>query len=219
MKAFGTYTRIGVCLLCLAGAGVCAADSPLSHDEAVRALTHSEAATRRDAIIWLGNQGSMDDLPGLAASLRDEDTGVRELAQDALIQLWTRSGDSHIDDLMKAGIRQMSDGHLGHAVDTFSRIVELMPEFAEGWNKRATVYYMIGNYESSLKDCDEVMRRNPLHFGALAGYGLIYSRLGKWEQALDYFERALDVNPNMTNIAESVVAIRHRLGKQGRQSI
>ncbi len=208
----GGLLMLGIQSLCLA-AGL------ESRQDAMRDLSHSDAQVRREAVLWLSERGAMEDLAVLAEALRDEDSEVRLFAEGALVQLWSRSGDQQVDTLLKTGIKQMSEGLMAQAVDTFSRIVELKPDFAEGWNKRATAYYLIGNYESSLKDCDEVMRRNPIHFGALSGYGLIYVRLGKLEQALEYFERALGVNPNLESAQQSVAAIRHQLGKQGKQSI
>ena len=91
-------------------------------------------------------------------------------------------------------------------------IIGRKPDFAEGWNKRATLYYSIGEYQKSLRDCDEVIKRNPLHFGALAGYGLIYVQLDQPDRALEYFKRALKINPNMQGVANNI----ELLEKQGR---
>ncbi len=216
MNTLGKYVMVAGLVACLQFSvrSECQAEAPQSHQDAIRDLSSAQADARRDAVMWMATQGTMEDLGVLAEALRDEDAGVRASAEGALMQLWSRSGDQQVDALLKAGLKQMAEGLMGQAVDTFSRIVEIKPDFAEGWNKRATAYYLMGSYELSLKDCDEVMRRNPFHFGALAGYGLIYVRLGKLDEALDYFERALDVNPNLDRVLESVSAIRHKLGKQ-----
>jgi tetratricopeptide (TPR) repeat protein len=190
-----------------------------SRQDALQGLSHHDAQVRRDAVLWLGERGAMEDLGALAEALRDENSEVRIVAEAALVQLWSRPGDQRVGALFNSGVKQMSEGRLALAVETFSKIVELEPDFAEGWNKRATVYYLLGNYELSLKDCDEVIQRNPFHFGALSGYGLIYMRLGKLEQALEYFERALEVNPNLEGAQQTVAALRHQLGKQGKQAI
>ena len=96
------------------------------------------------------------------------------------------------------------------AIATFTRIIEMKPEFAEGWNKRATVYFLVGDYRHSLTDCDEVMRRNPYHFGALAGYGQIYLHLDDYEKSLEYFRRALAVNPNLEGVRTLIDALETR---------
>ena len=91
------------------------------------------------------------------------------------------------------------------------------PAFAEGWNKRATIYFLLGRYDESLMDCDQVLKRNPKHFGALSGAGQIHLQLGNAERALDYFRRALAVNPNLQGAAEIVPVLEEILRGQSRQ--
>ena len=105
----------------------------------------------------------------------------------------------------------MNQGEAGSAIDTFTDIIRLKPDFAEGWNKRATVYFLIGEYDKSLRDCDEVIKRNPQHWGALSGYGQIYLQLDKPEQALAYFQRALAVNPNLQQIEQMIEQLKQAL--------
>jgi tetratricopeptide (TPR) repeat protein len=76
--------------------------------------------------------------------------------------------------MYQRGIDQMEAGDLPEAVATFSAIIRRKPAFAEAWNKRATLFYMMGLMEQSLQDCDQVIKRNRNHFGALSGYGQIY---------------------------------------------
>src|SRR5262245_31969444 len=179
----------------------------------------SDVAARQRGVAWLGGHGTVDDLPWLAAALRDPDAGVRRLAEEAMWQLWSRSGDDEIDRLLAIGIAEMNARAGAAAVDTFSRILARRPDFAEGWNQRATVYYLLGEYEKSLADCDEVMKRNRYHFGALSGYGMIYLQLGRPEQALSFFERALAVNPNLESVRETVDALREQLVRRGRNTL
>ena len=105
------------------------------------------------------------------------------------------------------------------AIDTFDRVIAMRPEFAEGWNKRATVYFLLGEDDLSLKDCDEVLKRNPRHFGVLAGYGQIYLRKGELQRSLEFFEQALAINPNMTGVQASIDALRELMVKRGRRFI
>lgn len=191
----------------------------VTREEALQALHSGDAAKRREAATELGRLGEMADADLLLQALRDDDPQVRAAAEYAVWRVWTRSGDADVDVLLKGGIRQMEEGRMGPAVDAFTRVIEKRPDFAEGWNKRATAYYLMGDYDQSLKDCDEVIKRNPNHFGALSGYGLIYVQLGELERALEYFERALEVNPNMEGVEQSIALIRYRMGKRGKQSI
>ena len=187
-------------------------------NEAVAGLYSKDASVRLDAVDLLARVGTSADADLVIEALYDSDPEVRLHAEAAVWQLWSRSGDAEADRLLKSGIQRMEDGQLRQAVEVFTRVTERKPEFAEGWNKRATAYYLIGDYEHSLKDCAEVIKRNPQHFGALSGYGMIYLRLGRPETALGYFERALEINPNMKGVEESIKLIRYKL-RHGRQDI
>lgn len=175
--------------------------------QARKAIEHPEPAVRRAAVVRLGEVGVMADADRLVAHLGDDDAPVRELAEAALWQIWSRSGDRAIDALLLRGVEQMEARQLVEAVATFSEVIRKKPAFAEGWNKRATVYYLLGQYELSIKDCDEVMKRNRHHFGALSGYGQIYLALGDIDRAQLYLARALKVNPNMASVAETIQLI------------
>jgi len=196
-----------------------AADHALTRTEALRQLAGPETDARRQAALRLSEVGTMADVRALIARLGDGDEAVRELAEHAIWRIWSRSGDAAIDRQLELGTAQMGLGDFASAIETFTRIVETRPAFAEGWNKRATVYYLAGELERSLADCDQVMKRNPDHFGALAGYGLIYARLDRPERALEYFERALAINPNLRGAAANAAALRELLRQRGGRTI
>ena len=134
-------------------------------------------------------------------------------------EVWSRSGDAAVDRLLASGIEQMSARESELAVQTFTEVIRRRPDFAEGWNKRATVYYLMGEYQKSLADCDEVMKRNPYHFGALSGYGMIYLQLDQPAKALDYFQRALKVNPNLESVNETVEMLKPLLIQRRKDTI
>ena len=143
---------------------------------------------------------------------------VRNVAEQGLWQLWSRSGDEAVDAIFARGVDEMGGGRLDEAVATFSEVIRRKPDFAEGWNKRATALFLAGELRRSLADCDEVMKRNPLHFGALAGYGQIYFQLEQYERAIEYWKRALAVNPNMTGVEISIKATEELLAQRRRRS-
>jgi tetratricopeptide (TPR) repeat protein len=132
--------------------------------------------------------------------LHDESHFVRGYAEQGLWLLWSRSGDAEIDRVMARGVEEMQSGRHDEAVATFSEVIRRRPDFAEGWNKRATALYLAGAYRRSLADCDEVLKRNPRHFGALSGYGQIQFQLGEFGKAIEWWRRALDANPNMLGV-------------------
>jgi tetratricopeptide (TPR) repeat protein len=188
-------------------------------EDALAALGNgADAAERRRGAMALGEVGSMADVPVLLRALRDADATVRAGAERALWRVWSRSGDVDVDHLLQAGVTEMQHGQLDVAVDTFSEVIRQRPEFAEGWNKRATVYYMLGEYAKSAADCDEVLKRNPEHFGALSGYGMIWLRLDQPARALERFEQALAVNPNLESVREAIDALRALLLQQRRNA-
>ena len=143
--------------------------APATRAEALVALDDPQTERRAEGVVWLANNGRMEDQRLLLKRLRDESAFVRGFAEQGLWLLWARSGESDIDRLMAAGVEQMQSGRHREAVATFTEVIRRKPEFAEGWNKRATVHYLAGDYRKSLADCDEVVKRNPSHFGALSG--------------------------------------------------
>jgi tetratricopeptide (TPR) repeat protein len=173
-----------------------------------------DVEARRRGAEALGEWGVMADGPALTAALRDSDAEVRASAERSLWLVWSRSGDPAVDRRFLRGVEQIQRQELDDAIETFTDIIAQKPEFAEGWNKRATAYYLAGEFDKSLADCDEVMKRNPAHFGALSGYGMIYLQLGRPDRALGYFERALAVNPNLAGIEDAVQAIKRFLEQQ-----
>lgn len=213
---------IAIVLVALLGTGVvaAAADQSMTRDQALAALADkNNAEARRLGAASLGDIGRMEDVPRLVEALRDADPMVRTLAEQSLWQIWSRSGDADVDAMFQRGLDQMNGRDFEKAIETFSQIIQKKPDFAEGWNKRATLYYLIGEYEKSLADCEEVFRRNPAHFGVLSGFGLNYLQLRKPEQALDYFERALAVNPNLAQIQAAVEELKQLLSQRSRDSI
>jgi tetratricopeptide (TPR) repeat protein len=189
-------------------------------EEALKALENrTDAVARRQGLRTLAATGTMADVPRIAQALRDPDRAVRIIAEAALWEIWSRSGDREIDRLFAAGVQEMSEGRWDDAVTTFTKVIARKPEFAEGWNKRATVYYLMGEYQKSLADCDEVMKRNPFHYGALSGYGMIYGQLDQPLRALEFYEQALGVNPNLDGVRNAIEILRDELIRKRRESI
>ena len=200
-------------------AGTVAQAQVQSRQQAVQALSHADAQMRRDAASRLGDVGTMADVALLVKALRDADEDTRDQAEQALWQIWARSGNPEVDRLYQTGIQQMAAGELQQSIATFTRIIQRKPDFAEGWNKRATLYFLVGDLRKSLADCDEVIKRNPYHFGALAGYSQIYVRLEYYDRALEYSRRALEVNPNMDGVRRNIELIERLIEQRRKQTI
>ena len=173
---------------------------PATRDEALAALEHPVTERRAEAVVWVANHGRMEDAGLLLKRLHDESAFVRGYAEQGLWLLWSRSGDPEIDRVVARGVEDMQSGRYAEAVAAFSEVIRRRPDFAEGWNKRATALFLAGEYRKSLADCDEVMKRNPQHFGALSGYGQIYFQMGEYAKAIEWWRRGLEVNPNMLGV-------------------
>lgn len=201
------WQRSVLCLVAaaaLAGSTTAGADTELSREQALSALKQESPQARSAGVQRLGQVGTAADVQPLLAALRDSDENTREEAERTIQRIWARSGDAGIDTMFARGVREMGEGNLTRALATFTEIIRLKPEFAEGWNKRATIFFFVGDYTQSMRDCDEVLKRNPNHYGALAGYGQNFFELKNYDRALDYFQRALNVNPNLISIANAM---------------
>lgn len=149
-----------------------------------------------------------------------EQLGSTKSAQEAqplefaIWRIWTHSSDGAVKDLMEEGLRAMQAQDYTRALRYFDQMVAIAPDFAEGWNKRATVYYLIDDYDNSLADIDRTLALEPRHFGALSGQGLVYAALDKKEEALHAFESALSVHPNMIGAKRNAEVLRKILKDQ-----
>ncbi len=190
-----------------------------TREDALKALESKAPETRINAAERLGDVGTMDDVVALLNGVRDEEEAVRNTAEQSIWKIWARSGDANVDRIYARGIREKNEGSFARAISTFTEIIKLKPDFAEGWNKRATLYFMTEQYDKSLEDCDEVMKRNPYHFGALSGYGHIHVEFKLYEQAIEYFQKALKINPNMVSVARLIERLERQLKDQRNKSV
>ena len=119
-------------------------------------------------------------------------------------QRWTANDDPAVSQLMQTGIRALNYSTYRRALQSFDRVIEMAPEFAEGWNKRATLYYHIKEYRRSIDDIKETLRLEPRHFGAWSGLGLVSIAQENYSGALAAFKKALSINPHIANIRRYV---------------
>jgi tetratricopeptide (TPR) repeat protein len=137
-------------------------------------------------------------------ALKSDDPELAATAEAILWRSWCRSGDAEIDRIFRAGVESMQQQKLAEAETLFSRVIELKPDFAEGWNKRATVRYLQRNFIDAIADCQQALERNPNHFGAASGQGLCHLSLSEYREAAICFRSALKIHPHL-------IAVRHNL--------
>ena len=134
-------------------------------------------------------------------------TSSAEEASDISNEIWQRwsaNDDPDVSQLMEIGIHGLNYSTYRKALRSFDRIIEMAPQFAEGWNKRATLYYHIREYRRSIDDIKETLRLEPRHFGAWSGLGLVSLAQENYPGALVAFKKALSINPHIPNIRRYV---------------
>lgn len=131
--------------------------------------------------------------------------------QAAIWSIWFESGDDETDRLLARGNAAMGAGDFDVALLQFNAVVDKDPGLAEGWNRRATLYFMVGDYEASIRDIEKTLELEPRHFGALSGLGLVNIRLERFRAAIDAFRRALEVNPHMLGARQNIQTIEKQL--------
>ncbi|MFO1147083.1 MAG: hypothetical protein U1E62_01810 [Alsobacter sp.] len=151
-------------------------------------------------------------LPPRAASLDELFARLSETSDESeakgivssIERRWMRSGSDTADLLMSRALDALQAEDQALAVELLDRVVVLRPEWAEGWNKRATVFFMMGDMTRSMADIREVLAREPRHFGALAGMGIILQNTGDKKHAYEAFKKALAVNPFLPDVKSAV---------------
>ncbi len=151
-----------------------------------------------------------EQLDQLFATLASADTtAAARAAEEKIIGLWMESGSDTIDLLMKWAVQAIDDENYSLALDLLDRITTLKPDYAEGWNKRASVYYRTQDYSKSLADIRRVLALEPRHFAALSGLGAILADVGDDKQAVEVYKRALAIDPHLDNVKKALDEIEN----------
>ena len=125
--------------------------------------------------------------------------------------LWTQTSSDTTMLLMTRAKTAIEKKQTDVALQLLDKVVRIKPDYVEGWNRRATLYYLQNEYAKSLADIREVLMREPRHFGALAGLGMIMQELGDEKRALDAFRKALAVNPRLEKVPELVKTLTEKV--------
>lgn len=128
-------------------------------------------------------------------SKTESDIQINEVTSN-IWDIWHETNDPSIEADFYRGLESMRTGDLMMAVAFFTRVIDKNPNFAEGWNKRATVYYMLGKFDASMMDIHETLKLEPRHFGAMDGMGLIFIHLEQFDKAIDIYDQMLKIFPN-----------------------
>jgi tetratricopeptide (TPR) repeat protein len=127
-----------------------------------------------------------------------------KMAERQIWQIWIEHKNPEIARLMRQGMTAMGGDDQEAALDDFDAVVKYDKNFAEGWNKRATIEFVMGDYSASIADIERTLALEPRHFGALAGLGQIYLALDRKALALKAFHAALAINPHLGNVRQTI---------------
>jgi tetratricopeptide (TPR) repeat protein len=146
---------------------------------------------------------------------RERNEKAAERIANQIFLVWSDSGSASIDLMMQWSQKAIEDQKFDVALDFLDEVVTLQPDFAEGWNRRATVHFLMKNYGKSMADIDKTLELEPRHFGAISGLAQIMADTGRKEQALRAWQRVLDIYPMLRNAQSQVAALSEDLAGEG----
>ncbi len=152
---------------------------------------------------------SLDFLFGALKAAPDDE--IARAIEQRIWAVWGRSSSDTTSLLMTRVQKAIEDKNTGLALELLNAVVTIKPDYVEGWNRRATLYYMKKDYGRALADIREVLKREPRHFGALSGLGLILQDIGDDKQALQVYRRLLVIYPRMQRIPDLVKELSEKV--------
>lgn len=176
----------------------------MTRAEALRNIGTSKTELRRAGYLRLAEVGTMEDTPVLLSALQDDEELIRGVAEQALWGLWMRANDSTADPMFQMALELMNTNQLPEARAKFTEVIEIKPEFAEAWHRRGEVMVLMNAWDAAFRDFEHALELNPYHFGALEGMGHCRLRQGDPAAAVDYFTRAIELNPNLWDVYEAL---------------
>ena len=185
--------------------------TPITRERALEQTRSAQLDKRRLAYGRLAEIGTMDDVPVLLAALWDEEELIRGIAEQSVWGIWMRTDDPVADPLFQTGMQLISEDEPNAAIDKLNQVIELKPDFAEAWNRRGNAYEALGDEDRALADYEHTIRLNPYQFGTLESCGEIWMKRSNYRKAAEYFRRALDLNPNLTEAAEALHSLEEKL--------
>ncbi len=153
----------------------------------------------------------LDTLFARLKSAKDDADATR--TEDAIIAIWLQSGSDTVDLLMSWSVEAIAKKNYAQALDILDRIVTLKPDYVEGWNKRATVYFLTDKFGASISDIEHVLVLEPRHFGALIGLGSIFRAIGDDKRAIAVYRQALALDPHLANARKVLDELEKKTGR------
>ncbi len=143
-----------------------------------------------------------------------QDDEVLQATESSIWEIWYESGDDEIDAIMQEAGLAVQSGQLRLAESMYDRVIEKLPGFSEGWNRRATVRFYQRDLDGSLADIEQTLRLEPRHFGAIWGLGMILGSKQDYQRAILAFQRLLEIKPNARDARPRIELLKQELAKQ-----
>ncbi len=157
-----------------------------------------------------------NSLDSLFARLKKERHAARaNLLSQKILTKWSHSGSASIDLLLGWSRKAIAENKFSVALDLLDQITTLRPGYAEGWNQRATLHFMMKNYGKSIRDIERVLALEPRHYGALSGLGLIFETLDNKKKALEAWYRVLALYPALKSAQRAVIKLEEDISAKG----
>lgn len=131
--------------------------------------------------------------------------------ESSIWRIWIQNSDQRVANRLRQGIAAMNGGELNEALEAFDEVTRQAPRFAEGWNKRATVHFLMRSYDASVRDIVRTLELEPRHFGALSGLGLINDAIARPAAAIRAFKKALTIHPHMSGARQNIRRLQEKL--------
>ena len=179
----------------------------------IRMLDDEDAEVRARGVAGLSESGAFDCLSALSKRLMDDVPEIRRQSEHAMWQVWFRSSHERAEALLRQSMALIGTHQFDEATKLLEAALEIDPDFAEAYNQRAIIHFFRRRFADSIKDCQETIKRNPYHFGAMSGMGQCYQRLQNADEAIKAYERALRINPNMEGVRRTLIQLLQAEGK------
>jgi tetratricopeptide (TPR) repeat protein len=170
----------------------------------------SENEYKEYLLVKSGIDSQLDSLHRLLQ--KEEDPIITKMASDRIWYLWMESGLKEVDNLMRIGLEATEMKKYDIALEAFAEVIKAHPRYAEAWNKRATVNYLVGNYRESLNDIDRVLKLENRHFGAMEGKINILMQLRRYREAYRLILELKGIHPQLPGIEEKLEELNQKMG-------
>lgn len=183
-------------------------------DQITQLLACPDLDARKVAALALSLVGGRCCVRALADQLKHPDAMVNQMAEHALWSIWFRLGMPEANHQLCRGTQALNQRDYEHAIEHFSRAIELDEHFAEAYNQRALAEYLLERYDASVADCRKAVDLMPCHFGAWAGMGHGYAHVGNLVKAIRCYRKAIEINPHLECLCEAVTELQRQCGDQ-----